>query len=161
MQKQVIGRKDKVDLPEFGLENVSVKIDSGAYSCSIHCEFIQEVEEEDGGKMLKVVFLDETLPKYSGEIHEFREYSKKNVKSSTGDKQARFFIKTRLVLFGREFDTDFSLTKRTGLKNPILIGRKILNGNFLIDTALVNQSYKEKKAQTAAGSTQSKEGSLK
>ncbi|MGV3630704.1 MAG: ATP-dependent zinc protease [Bacteroidota bacterium] len=149
MQKKVIGRKDKIDLPEFGLENVSVKIDSGAYSCSIHCEFIQEVNEDDGSKTLKVVFLDETLPKYSGEIHEFREYSKKNVKSSTGDKQERFFIKTKMVLFGQEFDTDFSLTKRTGLKNPILIGRKILNGNFLVDTALVNQSYKVKKSAAA------------
>lgn len=144
MAKQIIGRKDKIDLPDFGLENVSVKIDSGAYSCSIHCEFIQEVDEENG-KVLKVVFLDESLPKYCGEIHEFTEYSKKVVKSSTGEKQNRFFIKAKLVLFGQEFETDFSLTNRNGLKNPILIGRKVLAGNFLIDTSLVNLSFKEKK----------------
>lgn len=143
MEKLIIGRKDKIDLPDFGLENVSVKIDSGAYSCSIHCEFIQEVEDEDG-KTLKVVFLDETLPKYCGEIHTFKKYFKKNVKSSIGEKQERFFIEAKIVLFGKEFYTDFSLTQRTGLKNPILLGRKILNDNFLIDTKLVNQSYKQK-----------------
>jgi hypothetical protein len=143
MEKIIIGRKDKVDLPDFGLENVSVKTDSGAYSCSIHCEFIKEVEENDQ-KILKVVFLDETLPKYSGEIHEFTEYSKKNVKSSTGEKQERFFIKAKILLFGKEFITDFSLTQRNGLKNPILLGRKVLNENFLINTKLVNQSYKLK-----------------
>jgi hypothetical protein len=143
MEKIIIGRKDKVDLPDFGLENVSVKTDSGAYSCSIHCEFIKEVEE-NGQKILKVVFLDETLPKYSGEIHEFTEYSKKNVKSSTGEKQERFFIKAKILLFGKEFITDFSLTQRNGLKNPILLGRKVLNENFLINTKLVNQSYKLK-----------------
>jgi hypothetical protein len=144
MNKIIIGRKDKLDLPEFGLENVSVKIDSGAYSCSIHCEFIKEVEE-DGQKILKVVFLDESLPKYSGEIHEFKEYTKKNVKSSTGEKQERYFIKTKIILFNKTYVADFSLTNRNGLKNPILIGRKILNGNFLIDSSLVNLSYKNKK----------------
>jgi hypothetical protein len=143
MEKIIIGRKDKVDLPEFGLENVSVKIDSGAYSCSIHCEFIKEVEENTQ-KILKVVFLDESLPKYSGEIHEFTEYSKKNVKSSTGEKQERFFIKTKMVLFGNEIVSDFSLTQRNGLKNPILIGRKVLNKKFLIDTSIVNVSYNKK-----------------
>jgi hypothetical protein len=143
MEKQIIGRKDKVDLPDFGLENVSVKVDSGAYSCSIHCEFIKEVEE-NLQKILKVVFLDETLPKYSGEIHEFLVYSKKNVKSSTGEKQERYFIKAKMLLFGKEIVTDFSLTQRTGLKNPILIGRKVLNKNFLIDTSLVNVSFKQK-----------------
>lgn len=143
MEKIIIGRKDKIDLPDFGLENVSVKIDTGAYSCSIHCEFIKEVEENKK-KVLKVVFLDETFPKYSGEIIEFRDYSRKNVKSSTGQKQERFFIKGKFILFGKEFYTDFSLSNRNGLKNPILIGRKVLNGNFLIDTSLVNISYKQK-----------------
>jgi hypothetical protein len=143
MEKLIIGRKDKVDLPDFRLENVSVKIDSGAYSCSIHCEFIKEVEENNQ-KILKVVFLDESLPKYSGEIHEFIEYSKKNVKSSTGEKQERFFIKAKMLLFGKEIVTDFSLTHRNGLKNPILIGRKVLNKKFLIDTSIVNVSYNKK-----------------
>ncbi len=144
MEKLIIGRKDKLDLPDFGLENVSVKIDSGAYSCSIHCEFIKEVEENNE-KILKVVFLDDTLPKYSGNIIEFRKYSKKNVKSSIGEKQERFFIQGKIVIFGKEFITDFSLTNRNGLKNPILLGRKVLNKNFLINTSLVNTSYKKKK----------------
>lgn len=144
MNKLIIGRKDKVDLPDFGLEDVSVKIDSGAYSCSIHCEFIHEVDE-DQEKVLKVVFLDENSPKYSGEIHEFRSFTKKNVKSSTGEVQSRYFVRGKIVFFGKEYITDFSLTDRTGLKNPILIGRKMLSGNFLIDTALVNLSYKNKK----------------
>jgi hypothetical protein len=143
MEKLIIGRKDKLDLPDFGLENVSVKIDSGAYSCSIHCEFIKEVEENNQ-KVLKVIFLDESLPKYSGDIIEFKNYSKKNVKSSIGEKEERFFIKGKIVIFGREFLTDFSLTNRFGLKNPILLGRKVLNKTFLINTALVNVSYNSK-----------------
>lgn len=144
MQKKIIGRKDKIDLPDFDLENISVKIDSGAYSCSIHCELIEESENK-GEKVLKVVFLDKSLTKYTGIPHYFNVYKRKHVKSSTGEKQERFFIKAKIVLFGVEFITDFSLTLRDGLKNPILIGRKVLNDHFLIDTKLVNLSYKEKK----------------
>ncbi len=38
----VIGRKDRAELPTLGVRNVPVKIDSGAYSCSIHCDYVQE-----------------------------------------------------------------------------------------------------------------------
>lgn len=93
---------------------------------------------------MAVVFLDETLPKFTGNTYYFDHYYKKSVKSSTGEKQERFFISCEIVLFGKSIATEFSLTKRNGLKNPILIGRKVLNKLFLIDTALVNLSYKEK-----------------
>ena len=138
----LIGRKDKIDIPAFGLENVSVKIDSGAYSCSIHCESVQEIDGQ-----LEVVFLDDSLPKYTGQPHYFNEFTRKSVKSSTGEKQNRYFIRCEIVLFGRSYPADFSLTKRSGLKNPILIGRKILNKQFLIDTSKVNLSFKEKLKQ--------------
>jgi hypothetical protein len=143
MEKRMIGRKDKADLPDFGLENVAVKIDSGAYSCSIHCESILEVEQ-DGKTVLEVIFLDPEHPRYSGRKHYFEKFRTKKVRSSTGHQQERYFIGMGIVLFGQEYITDFSLTRRNGLRSPILLGRKLLNKNFTIDTTLVNVSYKEK-----------------
>jgi hypothetical protein len=55
--KSIIGRREWASLPEFGLKNVEVKIDTGAYSSSIHASLIEEV---DG--VLKVVFLDSKHP---------------------------------------------------------------------------------------------------
>lgn len=40
-QKQTIGRTDKIDFPEWGLFDIDAKIDSGAYTSSIHCEDIE------------------------------------------------------------------------------------------------------------------------
>jgi hypothetical protein len=37
-------------------------------------------------------------------------------------------------------NTEFSLTERRGMRYPILLGRKLLNKRFLIDTSLVNLS---------------------
>ena len=37
MPKKVIGRIDKADFPLLGLFDIDVKIDTGAYTSSIHC----------------------------------------------------------------------------------------------------------------------------
>ncbi len=140
---RIIGRKDKADLPSLNLHDVAVKIDSGAYSCSIHCESFKLIEREEK-TILEVVFLDAEHPQFTGEKFYFEQFKTKIVKSSTGHQQERFFVSLDLVLFGDIFTTDFSLTKRNGLRNPILLGRKLLNHNFIINTTLVNLSYKLK-----------------
>jgi hypothetical protein len=62
----------------------------------------------------------------------------KKVKSSTGQEQMRYFIKCTIEILGIHFITEFSLTERKGMRFPILLGRKLLNNRFLIDTTLVN-----------------------
>ena len=140
----VIGRKDRAELPLLGVRNVPVKIDSGAYSCSIHCDYVQE-ELVNDQLVLAVIFFDKNSIKYSGEKYFFQSYIKKKVKSSTGDEQERYFVQLSIILFGVEYQTDFSLTKRNGLKNPILLGRKLINNNFLIDTTKINLSFRASK----------------
>jgi hypothetical protein len=129
--KSIIGRREWASLPEFGLKNVEVKIDTGAYSSSIHASLIEEV---DG--VLKVVFLDSKHPEFQNNPFSFKEFRRKNVKSSNGIVQERYFIKTHVILGSVNIKTEFSLTKRQGMRYPILIGRKLLNKRFLIDTSL-------------------------
>lgn len=139
--KKIIGRKDLISFPSFGLKYVPVKVDSGAYSSSMHCELI-EVIEMNQKEQLRVVFLDPDIPGYSGKEQVFDTFQVKTVKSSNGVAQERFFVKGTVRLFGESFETVFSLTERTGLKNPILLGRRLLNKRFLIDTSKTNCSYK-------------------
>jgi hypothetical protein len=142
---RVIGRKDRADFPMFEMFNVPVKIDSGAYSSSIHCSSVSEIKKNENESFLEVVFLDESYAGFNSEKKIFTSYRKKKVKSSTGDEQERFFVRIPIVLFGEIIETDFSLTTRNGLKSPVLIGRKLLNKKFLIDTSKTNLSFKEKK----------------
>jgi hypothetical protein len=137
---EIIGRKDVVSFPTFQLNEVPVKIDSGAYSSSIHCSSIRLVTEIT--PVLEVVFLDEATPGYTGVKMLFTDFSKKIVKSSNGLAQERFFVKGEINLFGKCYETVFSLTERSGLKNPVLLGRRVLNKRFLIDTSKVNLSKK-------------------
>lgn len=137
VHKLIIGRKDIVSFPDFDLHNVPVKIDSGAYSCSIHCSSISKLDEDK----LEVVFLDANYSSFSGEKIVFNTFKTKTVKSSNGIADERFFVFGSIRLFNKTFTTWFSLTARTGLKHPVLIGRKILNKRFLIDTSKTNLSF--------------------
>ncbi len=71
MSKIIIGRKDKIDIPTLSIENISVKIDSGAYSSSIHCSSIELVTTSKES-LLEVIFLDENNSNFTGKIHSFK-----------------------------------------------------------------------------------------
>jgi hypothetical protein len=135
-EKHIIGKDDVADLPMFNLKEINVKIDSGAYTSTIHCSVIEKTEQG-----LHVIFLDEKENKYTGESHYFKEYKKKKVRSSIGEMQLRYIIQGNIVLFGKKHSTEFTLSKRDLMRYPVLLGRKLLSNRFMIDTTLTNESY--------------------
>ena len=139
--KPVIGRSEKIGLPQFGLKNVEAKIDTGAYGCSMHCSLINVVTE-NGKKMLKVIPLRYTDKPYRGEAFLFPYSEKKKIKNSFGKVEERYVVKTQVRIFGRDILTEFSLTDRTNMKFSILLGRKFLKSNFVVDVSLKDRSAK-------------------
>lgn len=127
MDKRIIGRQETADLPTFGLMNKTVKIDSGAYTSSI--DIVNVRLEND---LLFVLF-----EKGKEEVL-FKKYKVKRVKSSNGIIQERYVIKGTIRLGDIDYNTPFSLTDRSGMRYPILLGRKLLNKHFLIDTSKKN-----------------------
>ena len=142
MERLVIGRKDRANLPLFKLQNVPVKIDTGAYTSSIHCDRIEKVTI-DGKEMLEVIFFD--LKKEVAPTFYFDNFSEKRVRSSTGEMESRFVIQGDIELFGRVFKTPFSLSKRMRMRYPVLLGRKLLNKKFVVDPAKTNLSTLQKR----------------
>ena len=126
----MIGRRELAALPDFGLEQVKVKVDSGAYTSSIHVTSCFEKADQ-----LHVVFLDNKHPGFTGQEMHFKKFRTKKVKSSNGEVQERYFVFGTMIIAGLSIQTEFSLTVRKGMRYPILLGRKILNKYFLIDTS--------------------------
>lgn len=141
--KKTLGRVDRVDFPDLHLEEIDVKIDTGAYGCSIHCDHIEEVEVE-GQKHIRFQLLDPTHPNYNHRKFEFSQYKTKIVKSSSGVPEERFVIQTRVLLFNELHSINLSLTNRGEMKYPVLLGRTLLNGKFVVDTSRTNLSFKHK-----------------
>ena len=142
---KVLGRYDRVDLPELGLKNIHAKVDTGAYRCSLHCH---QVEIIDG--KLEFILLDEEHPEFTGMRFSFASYSERDIRNSFGEVEKRFVIQTSITIFEEVITTEFSLSNRGSLKFPILIGRKILRNRFLIDVTRKNISFKEKRSKRIA-----------
>ena len=139
MEKKLIGRFDKADFPDLHLENIAIKIDTGAYTSSIHCE---NIVEEEG--VLKCTFLDEEHPLYNGRAYEFTDYDIVFVKSSNGIVQKRYQIQTRILLFGKKFKISLSLSARQEMRFPVLLGRKFITKKFIVDPEFFDISYNNK-----------------
>lgn len=137
---QVIGRSDRVDLPELGLYDIHAKVDTGAYSCCLHCQKAEVIEGR-----LEFVLLDEEHPEFTGMKFVFNDFDERLIKNSFGEVEMRFVIKTSIKIFDEEIVTTFSLSNRGSLKFPVLLGRKILRDRFLVDVKKVNQSYRHKR----------------
>lgn len=141
--KTTIGRKDKADFPELFLTNISLKVDTGAYTSTIHCHHITEVVIDEE-RYVEFQLLDPSHLKFKDEKFKTKKYKKKIIKNSFGESEQRFVIETIIIIFGKEYPIELSLSERSDMKYPILIGRKLLNERFIVDTSQVNLSYKLK-----------------
>ena len=142
-KKLVIGRKDIGDLPDLGIKNIDIKIDTGAYSSAIHCHKI-ETREIDGVLTLIFTLLDPSHKQYIGKEISTDNFKEKRVKSSFGSSEKRFVIKTNIRLFGKRYAITCSLSERGEMRFPILIGRKFLMGKFIVDPSKYDISHKLK-----------------
>lgn len=134
--KLLVGSKEKVDFPQFNRRGIVARIDSGAQSSSVHCDKIWT--ERMGGKpVLCCHFL-----KRSKRVVRFEQFSRKRVKSSNGTLQTRYTVRMKIRLGEVEKETFVTLTDRSTMNYSVLLGRRFLRGDFLID---VSRSYLQSK----------------
>lgn len=138
-QKNLLGRSDIVDFPKLNLYKIDVKIDTGAFTSSLHCHHI-----EVKNSILKCQFLDPNHSEFKENYLEFSEFTQKKVKSSNGIVENRYLIKTEILIFGETYPIDLTLTERGSMRFPVLLGRKFLSKKFTINTSRKNLSYKNK-----------------
>lgn len=131
--KKIIGRIEQANFIDLGLMDIDVKVDTGAYTSSIHCHDIQEVSNQ-----LHCHFLDKAHPAYNNKKLIFDNYEIAVVKSSNGIAEPRYKIFTKVQLGAKKYSISLTLTDRGEMRYPVLIGRKFLNKKFLVDVSLTN-----------------------
>lgn len=142
---QIIGRKDKVDLPQFDLDNVLAKIDTGAYTSAIHCSFVEEITTPESS-YLEFILLDPTCEGYVHKKHTCINYKVKRIKNSFGQVEERYIVRTHVDIFNQEFEIELSLSNRSEMRHPLLLGRKFLKQKFIVDVSAKYLSVKRKEA---------------
>ncbi|MFN8712296.1 MAG: ATP-dependent zinc protease [Bacteroidota bacterium] len=131
--KLTAGRREKVDFPDLGLFGLTAKLDTGAYTTALHCS---HVRIENGVLIFRL--LDETHPEYQDREHHFSEFDRKQVRNSFGEEELRYIVRTRICMGSRTIKSIVSLSDRGNMRYPVLIGRRLLHGRFLVDVSLEN-----------------------
>ncbi len=134
---RLIGRREYVSLSQLGVFNIEAKIDTGAYTSSLHCENIR-VDYENSKPILYFTLEPAEVNSPEPKTLRFEEFTQKTIKNSFGEMEERFVIKTLVHIGKKRVRTEISLTNRNTMRYPLLIGRRVLKGKFLID---VNQVH--------------------
>lgn len=135
----ILGRSDRVDLPGLGLVGIHAKIDTGAYTSSLHCSSAEVVNDQ-----LEFVLLDEEHPEFTGMKFVFKDFQQREIRNSFGEAEMRYVIRTTVRIHGKTYKTQFSLSNRGSMKFPVLLGRRVLKKRFLIDVSKKDISFNQK-----------------
>jgi hypothetical protein len=146
-KKILIGITDFISIPEAEIEHLPCKIDTGADNSAIHCERAR-IKEIGGEEYLVFKLLDKRHPLYSGKELVIKDFKETRVKSSFGDYEIRYQVKLKFYLFNTEFTTVFNLSNRKNMKYPVLLGRKLMHKEFIVDVAKRNLSIKNENNRT-------------
>lgn len=126
-----VGWREYIALPDWGIDRVRVKVDTGARTSAIH---VAEYEElEDGHARFEVVVSER--PKMRTIMVEAPLVREAVVKPSSGKRQRRPVVKTTMRLGGVEKEIEISLVSRKGMLCRMLLGRTALKHDFIVDVS--------------------------
>ncbi|GAA5520708.1 RimK/LysX family protein [Aliifodinibius salicampi] len=131
---KIIGRLERINFPEWDLFDIDAKIDTGAYTSSLHCHHIEPFSKE-GRSYVRFNLLDPSHETYNEKLFELPVHATKNIKSSNGTTEQRYIIKTAIRLLDKEFKAELSLADRSEMRYPVLLGRKFINKRFVVDVS--------------------------
>lgn len=137
--RRMIGRRSVAKLPELKVTEAIAKIDTGAYSSTLHAENIQTIVSKDGETVLKFdIVPSEQMKTLDGKVQtiEVKDFFIQKVRSSNGHLQERYSIKTKLTMEGRTFPAVITLSNRSEMGYPFLVGRRLLRSRFLVNVEL-------------------------
>ncbi len=137
-----IGRAEKVSFPEQELTDIPARIDTGAKTSAIW----GSAHITDDGQ-LAVAFFDAQSPLYTGQVLPFAEYERIAVANSTGHVQERYKVRLLVRLDGRKIRAWFTLADRSTQVYPVLIGRNVLRGKFIVDVKKGDVLYAAERAR--------------
>lgn len=132
---EIIGRREMIHLPEWGGFFIPAKIDTGAFRTAVHCDNYIE-KEKDGITILEVTFTWEDQEKAHVVI--FDKFKKRIIKNSFGQTEERYCVRTAIKIGQRTIQSEVTLTNRSGMKYPVLLGRKTIGKKFLVDVSHIN-----------------------
>jgi hypothetical protein len=136
IDKIIIGRLESIALPELAIEDLQVRVDTGAKTSSLHVDNIKKSIINGIHSVTFDIHPDvhnvDTILQCTAPISDMRK-----VKSSNGTTEQRYVIQTPVVLGKEEWSIEITLTDRSDMNYLMLFGREAIGSKFLVDPSKV------------------------
>jgi len=120
--EKTIGVREYVSLPAFPLlGRVIAKVDTGAYSNTMHVEYVEEKTDAAGNRTLSF-----SPTRDKREVYTTTDYFVKRIVSSNGIAESRYVVTLAFTLGDTTYSGQVTLSDRGTMRHPVLIGRKFL-----------------------------------
>lgn len=128
----IIGWREHIGLPDFGIATMDAKIDTGARTSALHA-VDQEVVELDDQRWVE--FTTPEQGQSTSERIRAAIIDERDIKNSGGVPERRFIVKTTLLLGRYQWQIELSLTNRARMRYDLILGRTGIRGkSFLVDS---------------------------
>lgn len=140
----VIGWREWLELPDFGVAAIKAKIDTGARSSSLHA-FDMEFFKRRGKEWARFKIYPFQRDARHSALVEAEVLEWRYVRSSGGHVTCRPIIMTRVRLLDLEWSIEVSLVSRDEMGFRMLLGRSAVKRRFLIDPCRSFRGEKERR----------------
>lgn len=131
-----VGWKEYLDLPGLGLHRIKAKMDTGARTSALHVLAVTVLERlPDGTAEVELSLAPDRRHPERRRTARARLLGHLRVTDSGGHPEVRPLIETELVLGPVRKPIALTLTDRAGMLFRMIVGRKALEGDFLVDVA--------------------------
>lgn len=128
----IVGWREYVAFPDFGIDHVKAKIDTGARSSTLHASDVRRFQE-DGVERVSFRTRVRRRAGAPGVLCTAAVLDERPVRSSNGSVEVRTFIRVDVRMMEVVFPVELTLTDRDDMRFRVLIGREALRGRFLVD----------------------------
>lgn len=142
-EKAVIGWTEHIEFPDWGIDKIHAKVDTGARTSALH---VEEIKHLPNGYIEFEVIVDNNHPHKNVKIMTPLVKTAR-VRSSTGVYTKRCFVKTKVKVGPVEKVIEISLVSREKMVFRMLLGRKALEKDFLVDVSTRDHFSKPKKVK--------------
>jgi hypothetical protein len=136
VNKNIIGRLESIALPELTIDDLQVRVDTGAKTSSLHVDNIEKSIINGVHSVTFDIHPDvhnvNTMVQCTAPISDIRK-----VKSSNGKTEQRYVIQTPVVLGKEKWSIEITLTDRSDMSYLMLFGREAIGSRFLVDPSKV------------------------
>ena len=134
MLKTIIGCEEWLSLEDIKIPAIKARVDSGAKTSAIQASNIKRVTRN--GEAWVTFDVNPIQDNLSLNVScESKVIDTRIIRSSSGESQKRYVIKTKLKLGPEEFEIELNLADRDGMEYRMLLGREAIINRYLVDAS--------------------------